>query len=183
MKRLYVDGLKLRSGIILFIVSCLLWYGAKAFGEQSGAQSGVSTTPNAAKLSADDKMISATLKALVHMYIAAQDKKDLATRIETMDPKVFEWRFASAYRLIEQAPQVEQKFDLMPYMSRQEVAQRINSWDKKQLYDLIESIPDAAIAGEFKKYLARRSQEVRSSNIVTQVTSAWGKLVGSLGQK
>ncbi|MBI4336003.1 MAG: hypothetical protein HY589_05045 [Candidatus Omnitrophica bacterium] len=156
----------MKKGIILFLTASLFFQGA-AFAED--------------KTSAQDKFIGSTFKTLAKAFIVMSDidrlKTDNIARIEKMDDAKFRKEYAKFYAVMWDLPQrLKAEYKISENMSKAQAAKWIESLDKKRSYELIDSMQDATIADEFKKYLRENKEEMRKGNLAQQINNLWQKI-------
>jgi hypothetical protein len=129
---------------------------------------------------AEDAVIAALLKTFASAYVTAVDIKKLKekqiSRLELMKEDDFQAEYERVFAVIRQCPQFKKKFGLYEGMSREELIARIISFDRKQICDIINSIPDNVLAGQFREYLSETGEGGSKTGITQQVTSVWGRI-------
>jgi hypothetical protein len=137
------------------------------------------------KASLQDKIIGSTFKALARGFVTVIDmdkfKRDSIRKINKKSPDKYKKEYAKVYEVIrELPPELKIKYGIVENMSRAEVIRNIESLDKKKACLLINSIPDAIIAKEFKKYLNTKKRKVQESNLVKEIHEFWDKALAKV---
>jgi ATP-dependent protease Clp ATPase subunit len=136
-------------------------------------------------VSLEDKVIGGTFKGLAKMYVATCDvnklKKENIAVMNKMSDEKFNKRYARVYRVIRYMPdKLKSEYGIAENMSREQVIKNINSLDKDRMYEIVDAIPDTAIANEFKRYLDRKKQDIAKSNTFEQVNRFWSDMLKKL---
>lgn len=134
------------------------------------------------KTSIGDKFIGSTFKSLAKAYISVVDLKKLKKtnieKIKAMDEEKFEKRYAKVFMVISELPKkVRTTYGISEGMTKEQVTRKINSWDKKKICGIIDSIPEELIAKYFKEYVNKSKQNVKDSNLIDQVRSFWERII------
>lgn len=113
---------------------------------------------NTAEANIGEKIVSSTAKTMVKTYVALinleKTKNKLINKLEKIDYNEYKIRYAKLYNVIKDLPpQIKSTYNITPGMSKAQMAKNIQSVDKKELYKIINSIPDKAVTELFKKYL------------------------------
>jgi len=129
----------------------------------------------------EDALIGSTLKTLAKLFISAQSKDRLIEKLNNMDEEKFQRRYARIYQVIKDAPPVLSRYGFKQEMAKSAVINKIKAMEKKEMSGLIDAIPDAVIASQFKLYLNEKKQPLVKSNPVEQITGFWNKLIANAG--
>jgi len=54
----------------------------------------------------------------------------------------------------------------------------ITSLDKIKIYAIIDSLPDAFIARQFKQYISAKKQEIQESSLAEKINNLWNRIIG-----
>jgi hypothetical protein len=140
------------------------------------------------KVSLQDKIIGSTFKTLARGFVAVVDinkfKRDSIKLINKKRPEKYKKEYAKVYEVLnELPPELKTKYGIVENMSKEQVIKNIESLDKKKAYVLIDSVPNAIIAKEFKKYLREKKQEVQESNLVKEINKFWNKAVAKVHEQ
>lgn len=105
-----------------------------------------------------EKMVGKTIKAVVRIAVATTNiektKKKLVKKLELMDDEKFRVRYAKSYELLkDMPPDIKAAYKVTPHMTKEQMIKNIESADKKQIYEIINSTPDKTVADLFKEYL------------------------------
>jgi hypothetical protein len=128
-------------------------------------------------------VVGSTFKTMAKAYIAAADlaalKEKNIRRIEGMKASWFERQYAEVYDIIRDLPaKIREKYHLRPVMSKAEVIAVIRALDKKAVNEIIDAVPDKAIAAQ----LARNSEETtgEKADLMRRITQVWDKIVAAM---
>ena len=135
------------------------------------------------KVRVEDRMIGSAFKALAKAFVMAVDidrlKKDNADKLKKMNEAKFNKKYAAAFKVIKDLPpKLKADYGITESMTKERAIQNIESLDKKKVYEMIDSIPDEIIAGQFKQYLREKKEEIEKSGIVEQINKFWNKIIG-----
>lgn len=133
-------------------------------------------------ISMADKIIAITFKSLAKAYTATVDidrlKEDGIDKIKKMNDEKFQRRYSQVYAALKDVPLfLKVKYGITKDMTKEQAIRSIKSADKKKIYEIIDSIPDKTICGQFKEYLNKNKQEIQRSNIIGQVNKIWNKMM------
>lgn len=139
------------------------------------------------KVRLEDRIIGSTFKALAKAFVVVMDfnkfKADNISKLSKMDEEKFQKRYAKVYLVVKELPfQIRIRYRISEQMTRGEVIRDIESLNKKQVYESIDSIPDTIIAKQFKQYLNEKKQKPQKSNIVGQINQLWNKILEKIGR-
>jgi hypothetical protein len=127
-----------------------------------------------------ERLISSTFKTLAKTYISAADfsalKKNTLARLEPLDNDSFHEKYPRALKLIDDAPALRKQFGLHSDMSVEQAIVFIRSLDKKKVFNVIDAIPDQAVARHVAQDFSSATQSVNSKNVADQVAAVWRDL-------
>ncbi len=134
------------------------------------------------KIYIGDKLIGSTFKSLAKAYITVVDLKKLRKanieKIKAMDEEKFKKRYAKVYLVINELPRkVKTTYGINETMTKEQVIRKINSWNKKKICGVIDSIPEELIVKYFKEYINKSKQHVKDSSLIEQVRSFWERII------
>ncbi len=134
------------------------------------------------KVSVEDKIIGSTFKALAKVFVAMADmdklKKNNIEKLSKMDEEKFRRRYAKVYEVIKDLPhKLRVSYGITQEMPKEQAIKNIGSFNKKKIYETIDSIPDTIIAQQFKQYLSEKKQEIQKSNLIEQVNKLWDEMI------
>lgn len=129
-----------------------------------------------------DKLIGAAFKGLARAFVALADvdklKKENIRRLERMDENKFRKRFAKVYEAVRELPEsLRSAYGISEHMSRQQAINAVELLDKKRIYAIIDSVPDAAIAGCFRRSLGSGRAGRQGDDAIAQINAFWDKAV------
>lgn len=134
------------------------------------------------KVSVTDRIIGSTFKALAKTFVATADinrlKKNNIDKLKKMENEKFKERYTKVYRVIKDLPpKLKVSYAITEDMTKEQAIRNIESFDKKKMYEMIDSIPDTIIAQQFRQYLSEKKQAIQKSNIVEQINKFWHKII------
>ncbi|MDO8662992.1 MAG: hypothetical protein Q7K98_07240 [Candidatus Omnitrophota bacterium] len=134
------------------------------------------------KAKMEDGIIGSTFKVLAKTFVSVADinkiKKNNIDRLNKMKEEKFKKRYAEVYKVIKDLPvELKIRYGITETMTKEQAIRNIESPDKKIIYEMINSIPDAIIANQFKQYLSGKKQEIQKSNVVEQINKFWKNLI------
>ena len=114
--------------------------------------------PLSAEAGVGEKVISTTIKSVVKGVVALTNlekvKKKIVYKLDRMDKEEFRVRYTKFYKLIKDLPRdIKTKYKVTPHMSKYQMTKNIKSATKKEIYRIINRIPDKTVAELFKEYL------------------------------
>jgi hypothetical protein len=130
----------------------------------------------------EDWLIGTTFKTLAKAYVAIANipslKKINIDKLNAMSDEKFNEKYSKIYEALRDLPEeLKSGFGITAHMTKQQALNTYESLSRKKMYELIDSVPDAFIAREFRKYLSKEKQDVQKSSIIEQVTRFWSKIV------
>lgn len=126
-----------------------------------------------------DNVIGSTFKTLAKAFVSAADieqiKKDNIEKIRRMDEAKFRRRYAKIYDTIKDCPFLkgllgEERQD------KQGIVNKIKSLDKKRIFEVLDSVPNAFIAGQFKLYLKEKKDRMQTTDVAVQIRKLWDRM-------
>lgn len=136
------------------------------------------------KAGLDDRVIGSTVKLMAKAYVLAADveklKRKHIAQIREMDDDTFYASYANTLGVIAESPEICRSLAFVRPITREQVIERIAALDKKRLCGMVDAIPDAVIARRFKRFMARRMDEMRTMDPVKRIRYAWNSLVGRI---
>jgi len=140
----------------------------------------LSQTEISEKVKLEDRIISSTFKALAKIFISTLDinklKKNNIKRLNNMNEDKFKKQYARVYQTLKDYPLLLVRYDVTENMTRDALIEKIKSLDKRQMYEMADSVPDKVIANQFKQYLNKKRQELQNG-IANQINQLWGKII------
>jgi len=104
-------------------------------------------------------------------------KKDNIGQINKLRPDKYKKKYAKIYDVIKELPPgLKAKYGIIEDMPREQVIKNIESLDKKKVYELIDSVPDAFIAREFKNSLKEKKRQAQENNFIKEINEFWKKI-------
>ncbi len=141
----------------------------------------VSTAQLQDAVSLEDKIISYAFKGIARAFVSVVDidklKKSNIEKLNNMKEEKFKKQYALAYKVIKECDFLASNYGMREDMAKLETIRKIESLDKKEIYGIIEAIPDTVIATQFKNYLSGRKQDLEKYNIFEQINKVWGKII------
>jgi hypothetical protein len=104
-------------------------------------------------------------------------KKESIAKLERMNDLKFQQRYLKVYPALKDLPDaVKKKYAIQEDMSRQEAISQLKKLNKQMAYEVIDRLPDSAIAGQFRRYLLRHAQELEKRNLLEQINIFWSRI-------
>lgn len=105
------------------------------------------------------KVIGTTIKTVVKIVVATTNlektKKKIIDKIENIDEKKFRERYTELHELIgDLPPDIKDTYKVTPHMTKEQMIENVRTVDKKEIYRIINRIPDKTVARLFKVYLS-----------------------------
>lgn len=130
-----------------------------------------------------DKIIGSTFKTLAKAFVLSADmnklKKNNIDILNKMSEEKFKKRYSGVYKVLKDLPpKLKVEYGITETMSKEQAIKNTESLNKKKIYEIIDSIPDAIIAQQFKQYLNQKKQAIQKSNVVEQIKKFWNKIIG-----
>lgn len=134
------------------------------------------------KVGVGDKIVGSTFKTLAKAFVVTTDinklKKNNIDKLNKMNEEKFKKRYAEVYKVIKDLPaKLKVSYGITKTITKEQIIKDIESLNKKNIYEIIDSIPDAIIAKQFKQYLSEKKQEIQKSNAVEQINKFWNKMI------
>lgn len=138
------------------------------------------------KIGAGDRAIASTFKALAKGFVFTVDlekiKQENTARISAMKDEKYRRHYLKAFAFTQELPAgIRQQYGLGENMTKEEAIKAIRRLNKERVYLIIDAVPDALIAREFRKYLSSVKRDIRESDLVAQINSFWDKAVKKAG--
>ena len=139
------------------------------------------------KVNLQDNLIGSTFKSLAKGLVLVINvdkfKKDTISKLNKLNPDKYKRKYALVYETIKELPsELRIKYEIIENMPKEQLIKSVESLDKKKIYTLINAIPNAIIAKEFKKYLFKKKQGVKDSSLVKDINEFWDKVLVKVNQ-
>ena len=120
------------------------------------------------EISLQDKAIGSTFKTLAKGFVAVMNidkfKNDNISKINKLSPDKYKRKYAKVYEVIKELPpELKIKYGIISDMPKELLINRIESLDKKKIYEAIDLIPNNIIAKEFKSILIKRNKQPKKA--------------------
>jgi len=130
-----------------------------------------------------ERIVGTAFKNLAKAFVLVADlnklKENNIAKLKRMDQDKFRKRYAEVYRVIKYLPdKIKHSYRITEAMTINEAIADIGLLDEKRIYEIIDSIPDAAIAGQFRQYLEARKHQLQGSNLNEQIGKIWNAIIG-----
>lgn len=138
------------------------------------------------------KFIGGSFKFLAKTYTSVIDlekfKKRNITVINKMPDQKFRKHFAERYILLKELPfEYINEYKITKNMSKAQVIESIKLLDKKQIYRIINALPNKVIADNFKIYMHGRQEDgcttEKKRGLICQITGVWKDATDSVNGK
>jgi len=126
-------------------------------------------------------IIGQAVKLFAKGYIAVTDidraKKVNITKLEKMDDQEFRSKYTAIYGDMKELPRnVKTDYGIDEKMDRSTAIRKVQSASKKDLYTIIDSIPDAFIAKHFENYLAENELDLKKKPSLQEIVLFWSNI-------
>lgn len=133
------------------------------------------------KANVEDRIVGLSFKSLAKAFVAISDidkvKKNNIDKLKKINEDKFKQRYVKVYRIIKDLPvELKVKYGITEAMTKERVIKDVESLDKNKTYEIIDAIPDAIIAEQFKEYLREKKQEIQKSSLIEQINMFWNKI-------
>lgn len=161
------------------IWSCLFLAGCWAAGTEAFA-----AEPSAAQAA----VAGSTVKTLARAFVAAANldevKNNTIVKMGRMSPVTYRKQYAKHYQVLKDLPAgLKKKYGIVEDLSRVEMIKIIRSLDKKQVYTIIEAIPNVTIAREVEAYFHKEGKDAPEMSFTEKVQALWQDIVVDMSQK
>lgn len=176
-----MDMTRIRFAAIIIIALGLLFAGQTLCAEEGKGDDG------SGGQASREFVIGATVKLLAKGYVAMGDidktKKNSIAKLEKMSDQEFARKYAAICEDMKGLPKsVKDAYGVDEKMDRSGAINKIRSVGKKDLYTIIDSIPDPFIVKHFDAYFAEKGLDFKKSPSVGEAmlfwNSIWKKLDG-----
>lgn len=136
------------------------------------------------KVTVQDRVVGGAFKTMAKAYIATADvrklKEDNIKRVERMREDWFAKKYAEVYRVIKDLPpELRTKYRVKEGMTRSQVVALIRSLDKKQIYEIIDKVPDPVIAQQFNAQFSTKEGGDKEG-LMDRIGAIWQKVVAEV---
>ncbi|MBA4416440.1 MAG: hypothetical protein C0392_00805 [Syntrophus sp. (in: bacteria)] len=126
-------------------------------------------------------VVSTVVKLFAKGYIAVTDidkaKKNNIAKLEKMDDQEFRQKYTAIYGDMKGLPQdVKDTYGIDEKMDRYLAIKKIQSASKKDLYAVIDSIPDPFIVKHFEVYLVEKGVDLKKSPSTREAVLFWNNI-------
>ncbi len=130
-----------------------------------------------------DKIIGSTFKIMAKTFVKTVNMDKLKSvniaKLQKMSDDKFAKKNLKVYEFTKDLPlDLKEKYCVSDHMTRQQAIDNINSLDKKEVYALINKIPNTLIATKFRQYVNNSRQKVVDSNLVGYIKNMWSGFAG-----
>ena len=161
----------MRQRIMLVLMMCFCFQGLSIAQE---------------KVTVQDRIVGGTFKNMARAYIAATDIEKLKDknikRIRSMRKDWFEKQYAEVYLVIKDLPpQLREKYRVRPDMTKGQAIAIIRSRDKKQVYEIIDQVPDPMISQQFNAQFTHEDGQAKAG-LMDRVRVIWAKVLAAVNK-
>jgi len=133
----------------------------------------------------EDKVISSTLKNLAKAFVMVIDLRSLKVtyikKLEKMDDSKFLKKYAKTYPYIMNLPDyIKMRYGVANEMTREQAVENLKTIDKDEMYELIECIPDAVVADNFRSYFKKDAGSDGSKSSVQDIGQSWKQMTSKV---
>lgn len=131
-------------------------------------------------------LVGSAVKLFAKGYVAVTDidkiKEANITKLKEMDEEEFSNKYAVVYRDIKGLPEdVKRAYGIDETTNKSSFIAKIQAADKKDLYRVIDSIPDAFIVKHFDRYIGEKGFNAKQIPSKKEVLSFWDNIIKKLG--
>lgn len=130
-----------------------------------------------------DKVIGSTFRGLARTFVAMTDINKLRdnsiTKVEKMSDGKFNKKYAKAYDILKDLPEdIKLQYAITEQMTRQQAIANMKNLNKKEMYKLINAIPNNLIANAFySNFKQENNVTVKKETMVERVENAWQSMM------
>lgn len=133
------------------------------------------------------RVVGSTFKTMAKAYVAASNLGDLRAkgvhRIKIMREDHYRKRYAQVYAVLSELPlKLLLKYGVTRDLTKAGAVTVIGSLEKKDLYEIIDAVPDAVIAREFRKTFEDDSSREGKLSVAERVKQTWADITGKIEQ-
>jgi len=138
--------------------------------------------PLAGNLSASDKLVAVSFKAMAKAFLAVSDvnklKKDSIARVEKMNEGKFRKKYSRAYPILRTLPAaLKKEYAVSEDMDKAQAIANLRSLNKDRAYQLIDQVPDQTVVMAFKEYGRRSAAAKNNEDISVRIRWVWNKIM------
>jgi hypothetical protein len=128
-----------------------------------------------------ERFVGGTFKTMAKAYIATADIRQLKDknidRIENMRDDWFDKKYAEVYKVIKDLPlKLRTKYGIKDNMTKAQVIAVIRSLDKKQIYEIIDQVPDPMISEQFNAQFSQKDGNAKEG-LTDRIGKIWEDVV------
>jgi hypothetical protein len=136
------------------------------------------------QVTVQERFVGGTFKTMAKAYIATADIRQLKDknikRIENMREDWFNKKYAEAYKVIQDLPsKIRTRYGIKANMTKAQAIAVIRSLDKKQIYEIIDQVPDPMISEQFNAQFSHKSGDTKD-NLTDRIGKIWAKVVAEV---
>jgi hypothetical protein len=125
-----------------------------------------------------DRVVGSSIKLMAKTYVLTADleklKRTHTARIDGMDDESFRFAYGRTIAVVEASPRLRNEAGLM---DRRRARELIAGLDKKKLCRMVDDVPDAVIAAQFRDFMARRMDRMKGMDLTKRIQYAWSSFV------
>jgi hypothetical protein len=138
----------------------------------------------AEQVTVQERVVGGTFKTMAKAYIATADIRQLKEknikRVENMREDWFKKKYAEVYKVIKDLPpKLRTKYGVKENMTKAQVIAVIRSLDKKQIYEIIDQVPDPMISQQFNAQFSQKDGEAKDG-LTDRIGKIWAKVVAEV---
>ncbi len=135
-----------------------------------------------AKGSVSDNLIGSTFKTLAKAFVAGADIEEIKEqnifKLIKMNEDKFHRQYVKIYAVLKECPSLREAYGFSEFTTKDLVIENIRALDKKKINQIIDLVPNAVIAAQFKEYLKSLKEELQQNNLFVQINQSWNKIIG-----
>jgi hypothetical protein len=133
------------------------------------------------KASYEDKIIGATCRGLFAIFLSVNDfdklKADGLAKIKKMGDAKFKSKYTKVYPIIKDLPpELVQKYNIREEFTREDALYNMGLMDKKEVFRIIDVIPDQFFAKKIKEYFTK-DKNIPLRNPEEDINNLWNSVL------
>jgi hypothetical protein len=133
------------------------------------------------------KIVGPAFKTLAKAYVATANLKEVRSksvaRVESMREDHFRKRYAQVYAVLNKLPvKLLIKYGVTQSLSKDQAVVLIRGLEKKDLYEIVDAVPDEVIAQEFRKTFENDDLQGSASSLMVRVKETWGDIMKKIDE-
>lgn len=133
------------------------------------------------------RIVGPAFKTLAKAYVATANLKEVrsksAARVQSMREDHFRKRYAQVYAVLNKLPvKMLMKYGVTQSLGKEQAVAVIRGLEKKDLYEIVDAVPDEVIAQEFRKTFENDDPQGGAPSLMTRVKETWGEIIKKIDE-